>query len=530
MRKKIVLCAVLFTLSLNLILPPKQSSAAETNVKVTLPAFALKLNGNKVENQYREYPLLVYKGITYFPMTWYDSRLLGLQTKWTQNDGLEIVKGNVTSSYVPNTTNHKNLSSFKATIPTFKITINGETVDNSKEDYPLLNYKDVIYFPLTWKFAHDKFEWEYAWDDSEGLSITSNNVQVVKVNLPKSAGDNDVAVYKGYYYFTETAGGTNQVYKVPVNNTSNKELVYSYEVDSKYGLNKNLKFEIRDKELWFSYHLGGATMGSDEYGRINDKGIATIEHQGYLDFKNTSNGTLIINQSVPPSGNNLILVPAGQQATNGKAIGNPKLIYGWHKSVNGTSSSLSTNNSTTIIGDDVYVLGSSISADKEDLNKVYKINVKTNETEKIINAEVSNFKVLNNKLYYLKDADLYLYSSDMDGTNEQKISDNKVSNWYDEIDGNVYYTVGNTMGQLNLYKAEPSKEDTIVLKESLESVQLVNDKLICKLAAGEDYGVKVLDKSGNLHLAITDQVSNVFADNDVILIVSTEDKSIKLVK
>lgn len=529
-RKKIVLYAVLLTLSLNLILPPKESIAADSNVKVTLPKFPIKLNGNKVENQYREYPLLVYKDITYFPMTWYDSRLLGLRTEWTQNDGLKIVKGNVTSSFVPDRTSHTNSSSYKATVPTFEITINGGTVDNSKEEYPLLNYKDVIYFPLTWKFAHVEFGWDYVWSDSEGLSITSNNPQVKAVNLPKSAGDNDVAVFKEYYYFTETVENTNQVYRVPVNNTLHKELVLSYEMDSKYGFNKNLKFEIRDNELWFSYHHGGATMGSDVYGKINDQGKASIEHQGYLDFKNTPNGTLIINQSVPPSGNNLLLVPSGQEVINGKAIGNPKLIYGWHSSANGTGASLGTDKSTTIIGDDVYVLASSVAAEQRDPNKVYKINLKTNETVKIINSEVSNFKVVNNKLYYVKDADQLLYSSNMDGTNEQQLSDNKVANWYDEIDGNVYYTMGNTTGQYKLYKAEPSKEDTILFKEPLEIVQIVNDKLICKLVAGEDYGVKVLDKSGNLHLAITDQVSNVFAYGDDILIVTIDDKSIKLVK
>jgi hypothetical protein len=288
-----------------------------------------------------------------------------------------------------------------------------------------------------------------------------------------------------------------------------------------------MKFEIRDNELWLSYHVGGATMGSNVYAKVNDNGKAAIEQQGYLDFKSTPYGTLRINQGVPPGGNNLLLVPTG--INNGNSVGNPNLIYGWHITDNGTGRGFGGDRSTTIIGDDVYVLASSYPIENGDLNKIYKINLKTNETEKIINSEVNNFKIVNNKLYYVKDADHAMYSSNMDGTDEQKLSDNKIANWYDEIDGNVYYTVVNTNGQFNLYKSETSKEDTLVLKEPLESVQLLNDKLICKLAAGEDYGVKVLDKSGNLHLAITDQTSDVFAYNDLILIVSTEDKSIKLV-
>ncbi|MEX2104054.1 MAG: DUF5050 domain-containing protein, partial [Bacilli bacterium] len=136
----------------------------------------------------------------------------------------------------------------------------------------------------------------------------------------------------------------------------------------------------------------------------------------------------------------------------------------------------------------------------------------------------------NNKLYYVKDAGPYLYSSDLDGTNEQQLSTNKAAYWYGEIDGIVYYTVANTMGTFNLYKSEPSKEDTLVINEPLESVQLEGANLICKLVEGEDYGVKILDKSGNLYLSITNPVSNVIAYKDTILIVSKRDNSIKLIK
>ncbi|GCL71609.1 DUF5050 domain-containing protein [Paenibacillus naphthalenovorans] len=530
MRKKMFLWAGSLTLCLSLLLPSGRGLAAEHRVSVTLPTFEVKLNGNKVENEYREYPLLVYRDITYVPMTWYDSRLLGLETEWTQQDGLNIAKGKVTSSYVPYKTDHKHSGGYKAAIPAFKITINGRTVDNSKEEYPLLSFNNVIYFPLTWKFAHDEWGWEYVWDDNEGLNINSGNPQVKTVDLPTFAGENDVAVFKGYYYFAETIGNTNHVYRAPVHNTSNKEPVYSYDVDASYSFNKRLNFENRDDELWFSYHVGGAIMGYDVYCKVNDNGKAAIEQQGYLDFKQTPNGTLTIHQFVPPGGNNLLLAAAGQENQHGKRIGNPNLIYGWHVTNDGTSTSFGPDRSTTVLGDDVYVLASSYPVEHGDLNKIYKINIKTNETEKIIHAEVSHFKILNHKLYYVKDADHSLYSANLDGTDEQKLSDLPVANWYDEIDGQVYYTAANVKGQFHLYRVEPSKEDALVIKEPVESVQFVNDKIICKLAAGEGYGVKVLDQSGDLHLAITDQASDVFAYHDFILMVSAKDQSIKVIQ
>ncbi|MDQ0890664.1 hypothetical protein QFZ81_005752 [Paenibacillus sp. V4I9] len=67
------------------------------------------------------------------------------------------------------------------------------------------------------------------------------------------------------------------------------------------------------------------------------------------------------------------------------------------------------------------------------MNKIYKIELKTNETKKIVNTEVSRFRILGEKLYYIKDMDNDLYSSALDGTGERKLSENAVS-WFDGID------------------------------------------------------------------------------------------------
>ena len=222
MRKKMVSLGVICALGFSLIIPIEKSFAAQESVSVTLPKFSVRLNNNKVDNQYREYPLLVYKDMTYFPMTWYDCRLLGLETEWTEKGGLKIEEEAVASSYVSYKTKNKNGNIYNAAVPSFKITVNGKVIDNKKEEFPLLNFKNVTYFPLTWKFAHDEFGWEYSWDQRNGLTINSDNQQVKTIDLPKYASDNDVAVFDGYYYFVETVGHTNNVYRVAENNTSKK--------------------------------------------------------------------------------------------------------------------------------------------------------------------------------------------------------------------------------------------------------------------------------------------------------------------
>ncbi|WP_426449283.1 hypothetical protein ACP26L_30735 [Paenibacillus sp. S-38] len=174
MRMRLVCFSFALSLCFNLLAPGGAGLASEAGLRVTLPQFSVKLNGNVVDNQYREYPLLVYKDITYFPMTWDDSRMLGLESYWSPENGLHINQAQVTSSYNPYKSDHRNATVYNAQFPLTAITINGSSVDNSHEMYPLLSFRDVTYFPLTWRFAHDEFGWDYQWSDSEGLTIQSH--------------------------------------------------------------------------------------------------------------------------------------------------------------------------------------------------------------------------------------------------------------------------------------------------------------------------------------------------------------------
>ncbi|MGO4276741.1 DUF5050 domain-containing protein, partial [Paenibacillus sp. TAF58] len=149
MRKKTFGYSVVFSLCMSLLMPAGSTLAADVSVRVTLPDFEVNLNGNKVENQFREYPLLVYRDITYFPMSWYDTRLLGLEANWSPDEGLNIKQNQVTSSYVPYNSDHRNAATYAAEVPTSTVTINGKEIDNTEEKYPLLSFRDVTYFPMT---------------------------------------------------------------------------------------------------------------------------------------------------------------------------------------------------------------------------------------------------------------------------------------------------------------------------------------------------------------------------------------------
>ena len=145
---------------------------ATDTVTVTLPAFSVTLNGQTNANTYSKYPLLVYRDITYFPMTYYDCRLLGLCADWTAETGLAIEKNDAPlNEYTREVQTTPNAKTQRAEIARGTIRVNGELIDNVRELYPLLLFRNVTYFPLTWRFAVEKFGWNYTFDAKNGLVI-----------------------------------------------------------------------------------------------------------------------------------------------------------------------------------------------------------------------------------------------------------------------------------------------------------------------------------------------------------------------
>jgi len=527
MRTKLFGYSVVFSLCISLVMPAGSALAADGSVRVTLPDFEVNLNGHKVENQYREYPLLVYRDITYFPMTWYDTRLLGLEANWSQDEGLNIKQNQVTSSYVPYNSDHRNAASYEAEVPASTVTINGKEIDNTKEKYPLLSFRNVTYFPMTWRFAHDDFGWDYNWDNTSGLSIMSHNPQMNNVDLPAYAVKNDVALFKGYYYFVETTDTTNHVYRAPVEKPSDEEEIYSYNFGTTDRMPKVVSFQIRGNTLWFTYHLGGGVTGSDKFVKISDDGKAELILSGYLDFSDTPDGMLIVPKGAAAyERGNLYLLPPGLNGTSRKSVGDSGVLYGSHVTYSGDVENVANTSSTSVIGDDVYVLASHV---QSDVNKIYKINLKTNNSTMILDTSVNWFRIINNKLYYVKDKDNALYSSTLDGTGEIKLSDHAVS-WFDSINGNVFYTTKKEGNLYDLYKADLNGEDPLVWTTPVVDVQVLNWRLVCKLSENNDNGLVLLNGSGSLMLEVTDPISRILTSDNGVLIQSSKDSSFKVIR
>jgi hypothetical protein len=154
-----------------------QSLAAEKTVRVSLPSFKVQINGTMVNSKTAEYPLLVYRDITYMPMTYDYCNLLGLESSWTQEQGLAVSlrKSGEIPTVTESPSNSKNPSRLTATVVSTSVTINGRKIDNLKEPYPFLRYKDVTYFPLTYQFTNREFNIYSNFLPECGLGVYSEN-------------------------------------------------------------------------------------------------------------------------------------------------------------------------------------------------------------------------------------------------------------------------------------------------------------------------------------------------------------------
>nr|WP_210023537.1 MULTISPECIES: YHYH domain-containing protein [unclassified Paenibacillus] len=127
----------------------------EGYVKAAIPSFSVVVNGQSVSNSLTRYPVIEYKDITYFPMTWNYTQALGIETKWDNEIGFVIRKtDNKAADLVLDYGSTS--SKLDAKGPDFNVFVNDVWIDNSKEQYPILVLNDVTYFPMTWYYAVDE--------------------------------------------------------------------------------------------------------------------------------------------------------------------------------------------------------------------------------------------------------------------------------------------------------------------------------------------------------------------------------------
>ncbi|NOU75364.1 hypothetical protein GC098_28945 [Paenibacillus sp. LMG 31458] len=147
--------------------------AAGNSVKVSLPTFPVQINGGVVDPSKAQYPPIVYKDITYLPLTWDYTRSLSLEYTWSDSQGLHVYAQGNRYQEPPaadkNSSNRK--STYTAELVTYPVFVNDKPIDNQAEEYPLLSFRDITYFPMTWHFMHDEFYMNLFWSPKDGFAV-----------------------------------------------------------------------------------------------------------------------------------------------------------------------------------------------------------------------------------------------------------------------------------------------------------------------------------------------------------------------
>ena len=160
-----------------------------TDVDVKIPDYDVKVNGVKIDTEHSQYPVLVYKGVTYFPMTSDYLAGIGLDLKFSNETGIKIDVKDTVKNLDQKFLGASNVlgSTVKAKLPNFAITVNDKVIDNANEEYPVLSYKNITYFPMTWRFAVTEFGWKTSWSNEAGFGINIVKEPVAPAEPEKKA-------------------------------------------------------------------------------------------------------------------------------------------------------------------------------------------------------------------------------------------------------------------------------------------------------------------------------------------------------
>ncbi|MCP1306775.1 hypothetical protein [Paenibacillus tyrfis] len=157
------------------------AQAEEPSVPLQLPSFPVQVNGLKIDNERSPYPALMYKNMVYLPAKHFEDTL-GLKVAWDAARGLKISRRERPSGIRP-TAESKDKAfvsrRYEAILPGFPIEVNGKSINNAGEPYPLLLVDNVSYLPMTWRFTHNEFGWRTDWSAQEGFQLITEQQKVL---------------------------------------------------------------------------------------------------------------------------------------------------------------------------------------------------------------------------------------------------------------------------------------------------------------------------------------------------------------
>lgn len=519
------------------------SFAASGQVKVTLPNFKVTLNGMAIENNNKKYPLIVYKNITYFPMTYYDCRFLGLETEW---DGkkLSVKKDQISGAYYDDKASKMNNTTYMAGIQTFSVAINGKTIKNDKQTYPLLNFRDVTYFPLTWDYGAVEFGWDYSFDNQKGLIINSGIIPPKTVIIPDPLGGG-FTVSAGYLYYYDGARG--KIMAINLKNTKDLIEVHQFEKIKFLDKIQYPAYNVWEKngEGYFSMVIQEDPMKFQLY-KVDGKMKKLVKVESGLDtFGNVS---IFVDDAQKGTLNNLFVQKNGGEKTN---IGDSKLHY--LQSLGLVSGK--EEGKVFLSGDEVVLIANDGSSSGE--NQLCKVNINTGKHTTLLKSiTTSDIRVDGGYVYLIavldenRDTTVLKKINIADGTiiDMKTLTETSMKSEVFAVKNNhIFYQNGFDLGRPPLHVGPSTPEyekefqawaKRVIPDQSLYEVgnsqSLNKGAIVSDLSVqgeyvlctfndqnnkGEPskYGLMVFDKNGKIVFKTADKVSQTYVDHNTLV-------------
>ncbi len=194
MKKFLRLITIISTLFCSLSF---NASAKDNAITVVIPDYQIIIDDSAVYYADSIYPFLNYKGITYLPMTYEYSRAMNLTTDWLEGTAF-MVAYQPTDEPLPIYETITNKKYNTAVVPTgYNIYVNAKKVDNNTTEYPLLNFRGVTYFPLSWEYAVEEFGWQMSFENNILRINTENNTAYRWTLIEKCEDDAVLELYYG---------------------------------------------------------------------------------------------------------------------------------------------------------------------------------------------------------------------------------------------------------------------------------------------------------------------------------------------
>lgn len=143
------------------------ASPKSSGLYAVVPNYAVNLSGHAVDNTKLQYPLLNYKNVTYIPMTYNNSKSLGLLTK---QEGTILNIDKQDAGFTQDLAGECKVNEKKAVSKTNLIVYANGNLLVQESDYPFLMYNNIVYLPLTYNIGQ-ALGIGITWDAVNGIQV-----------------------------------------------------------------------------------------------------------------------------------------------------------------------------------------------------------------------------------------------------------------------------------------------------------------------------------------------------------------------